>query len=71
MAGQTTSLAAAKGGVKNARHSAVVQFEKDLYFETICIRATLTGCGKTLPRIGFGKGTTSVVPLSPLKSAAL
>jgi hypothetical protein len=23
-----------------------------------------TGCGKALPRIGFGKGTASVVPLS-------
>ena len=40
-------------------------------------RHSSAGCGKTLPRIGFGKdttfgkGTTSVVPLSPLKSAAL
>src|SRR5689334_446425 len=35
------------------------------------VGCALTGCGKTPSRIGFGKGTTSVVPLSPLESVAL
>ena len=35
------------------------------------VEDALAGCGKTLIRAGLGKGTTSVVPLSPLKWFAL